>query len=293
MHRRLDGGLVFDIFNYLVLSLLALACILPMIHVVALSFSNNAVVSAGWVTLWPIRFTTTSYRYVIEKPLFWSSFTVSLKRVFLGLLINSALTVMAAYALSKEATEFKARTLYAWLFFITMLFGGGLIPTYLVVSKTGLINTIWALVIPGAVPIFNVILLLNFFRAIPKDLSDAACIDGAGHVRILYSIYLPVSLPALATISLYIIVGHWNSWFDGMIYMDRPETQPLQTYLRSILIQKDLAQLTMAEWRNMNEISNRTIKAAQIFLAAIPVLCVYPFLQRYFVKGIMIGSVKG
>jgi putative aldouronate transport system permease protein len=216
---------------------------------------------------------------------------VTLKRVVLGLGVNMLLTIITAYPLSKETSAFKWRTLYVWIFVFTILFGGGLIPWYMTIKATGLLNSIWALVIPGAVPVFNIILLLNFFRGLPKELEEAALIDGAGHWTIMWRLFVPLSLPALATISLFTVVGHWNAWFDGMILMKSTADYPLQTYLRSVIIAQDFTNFSSLS--ELNEISDRTAKAAQIFLGSLPILLVYPFLQKFFIKGIVLGSVKG
>ncbi|MBP1992092.1 carbohydrate ABC transporter permease [Paenibacillus eucommiae] len=282
----------FQIVNYTFLCLLALLCILPMIHVLALSLSSNAAASAGIVRLWPVDFNLTSYSYVLAKKEFVSSFVISLKRVALGSAINMLLVVLLAYPLSKESSKFKSRTWYIWFFVVTILFSGGLIPTYMVIKSAGLLNSIWALVLPGAVPVFSVLLLLNFFRGLPKELEEAAFMDGAGHFTTLFKIFLPLSVPALATILLLTMVGHWNSWFDGLIYMNSPSKYPLQSYLQTIVIQKNFSELTDLNLETLKQISDRTVKAAQIFMGALPVLVVYPFLQKYFMKGIVLGSVK-
>lgn len=282
----------FQLFNYTFLILLAILCVLPMVHVLALSLSSNAAATAGVVRLWPVGFNTASYTYVMEQAAFVRSFLVSLQRVALGVSINLILTVLLAYPLSKEAHKFKARTLYAWLFVFTMLFNGGLIPTYMLMKQLGLLDSLWALVLPGAVPVFSAILLLNFFRGLPKELEEAAFIDGAGHFTTLLRVFLPLSAPALATILLLASVGHWNSWFDGLIYMNSPDNYPLQSYLQTIVIQKTFSNLTDLNTELLRQISDRTVKAAQIFLGALPVLAVYPFLQKYFMHGIVMGSVK-
>jgi putative aldouronate transport system permease protein len=199
--------------------------------------------------------------------------------------------LLAAYSLSKSENKFAGRSIYAWFFVFTLLFSGGLIPTYLVVKDTGLLNTIWALIIPGAVGGFNLILMLNFFRAIPPELEEAALIDGAGHFTTLLIIYLPVSMAAIATIGLFDMVGHWNSWFDGMIYLNDPKDYPMATFLQSILTKDYTGVGSIGD--NLENISNRTVRASQIFIGALPILLVYPFLQKYFVKGIVLGSVKG
>ncbi len=291
--KRVDSRRVFVVVNYILLAFLALLCLFPLLHILALSFSSSAAADTGRVVLWPVEFTTAAYEYAFGNPQFLRSFATSIERVVLGVTVNMTLTILVAYALSKESNVLRGRTVYVWFFVITMLFGGGLIPTFMVVQSTGLLDSIWALVLPKALPVFNVILLLNFFRGLPKELEEAAFVDGAGHWRVLWNVYLPLSKPALATITLFTIVAHWNSWFDGIIYMNSPENYPLQSYLQTLVVQDSLSVRSPEELEILREISNRTYKAAQIFLAALPVLAVYPFLQRYFVKGIVLGSVKG
>ena len=205
-------------------------------------------------------------------------------------------TILAAYPLSKTKAEFPCRNVASWFFFVPMIFSGGLVPWFLVVNETHLLNTIWALILPGAVPVFNVIILLNFFRQLPKELSESAFIDGAGHWTVLFRIYLPLSVPALATLVLFVAVGHWNSWFDGLILMQDPKNYPLQTYLQSLIVSTNaeaLQHATKEQLQMLSRISDRTLKDSQIFIAAVPILAVYPFLQKYFMKGLVLGSVKG
>ena len=284
---------LFLIFDYIFLACAALLCLLPMINVLAVSLSSSNAAAAGYVKLWPVEFTLSSYEYALGKPQFLQAFLISLKRVGLGYVITMLAIILTAYPLSKEKTTFHARGKYAWIFIVTMMFGGGLIPTYMTIRYLGMLDTIWALVLPGAVPIFNVVLMMNFFRTIPHEIEEAAFIDGAGHFKTLLTIYLPLSLPSLATVSLFVIVNHWNSWFDGIIYMNHTYNYPLQSYLRTIIINPDLQSMTSSEELVMSEISERTFKAAQIFLGALPILCVYPFLQKYFMTGLTMGSVKG
>jgi len=265
-----------------------------MVHVLAVSLSSGPPAAAGFVKFWPIDFTLDSYNYVLNRAAFWRAFARTLYRVALGVPINIFLTVMVAYPLSKERHRFHARTIYVWIFFFTALFSGGFIPSYILVNDLGLMDSIWALVLPGAVPVFNIILMLNFFRTtIPSELEDASLIDGAGHFRTLISIYIPCALPSIATITLFSIVGHWNSYFDGMVFSRFIESYPLQTYLRSIIITRDFTTTDIEDLRLLAMVSERTMKAAQIFVGMIPVLAVYPFLQKFFIKGIVIGSVKG
>lgn len=294
MIERLSfGRRVFVAFNYTALIVLSLLCILPLVHVFALSLSSNAAATAGMVKLWPVEFSLKSYEFVLNRPEFVKSLAVTLERVGLGLPLNLLLTVVIAYPLSKESARFKPRTAYVWFFVFTMLFHGGLIPSYMTIRETGLLDTIWALILPGAVPVFNVVLLLNFFRGLPKELEEAAFMDGAGHFRTLWQIYVPLSTPALATIALFTTVGHWNSWFDGLIYMNSPERYPLQSYLQTVIAQRDMTLASSTDLELLAEVSDRTVKAAQIFMGSLPILLVYPFLQRYFMKGIVMGSVKG
>jgi putative aldouronate transport system permease protein len=283
----------FTVFNACFLILAGLICLIPMIHIAAVSFSSSAAAATGKVTLWPLDFSLNSYDYVAKRAAFWRSMGVSVQRIVLGGSINLLLVILTAYPLSKERSEFGARTFFAWAFFITMLFGGGLIPWYMVIRQFKLIDTIWALVLPGAVPVFSMILMLNFFRQVPKDLAEAAEIDGAGHWMTLFGIYVPVSTPALATILLFSLVGHWNSWFDGLILMNKPDNYPLQSYIQTIVVQRTYSQLTREEIEQLATISDKTLRSAQIFIGSIPIVLVYPFLQKYFVKGIVLGGVKG
>nr|WP_246608884.1 carbohydrate ABC transporter permease [Paenibacillus agaridevorans] len=283
---------MFTIINNGLLLLLAITCVLPMLHILALSFSSASAVTAGEVTFWPVDWTTAAYENVFGKKEYLVAFWVSIKRVAIGVTINMLLTILIAYPLSKENSQFPGRTIYAWYFVFTMLFSGGLIPWYMIIKDTGLLDTIWALVIPSAVPIFNVIILLNFFRGLPKELEESAKLDGAGYFTVLWRIFVPLSMPALATLLLFAVVGHWNSWFDGLILSNRTEHYPLQSFLQTIIIKLDPAYLTPKQAELNALMNNRTSRAAQIFVAAFPILIIYPFLQRFFIKGIVLGSVK-
>ncbi|MCQ6562783.1 carbohydrate ABC transporter permease [Paenibacillus mendelii] len=293
MHHASFSRKIFVIGNYVFLVLVSLLCLLPLVQVLAISFSSSPAASAGLVKLIPVDFSLDSYTYILQKQEFINSFSITLQRVVLGYSLNIVLALLCAYPLSKEVKEFRLRTYYAWFFVFTILFGGGLIPTYVVVSETGLLDTIWALIIPGAVGVFNVILLLNFFRGLPKEIEESAFMDGAGHWTVLTRMYVPMSMPVLATISLFTLVGHWNAWFDGLIYMNFPEKYPLSTYLQLMVINSNPMKMDINNLNGALEISERTTRAAQIFLGALPILIVYPFLQKYFVKGIVLGSVKG
>lgn len=286
------GRRLFLSCNVVFLALLSFLCLMPIIHILAISFSSGNAASAGKVLLWPVDFTPAAYQNVFGRPEYMRAFWVTIQRVVLGTSISMFLTILTAYPLSKETTQFGMRTFYAWIFVFTILFNGGLIPWYMTVKAVGLIDSIWALVLPGAVQVFNIILLLNFYRGLPKELEESSKIDGAGHFTTLWRIYAPLSMPALATTGLFTIVWHWNSWFDGMILMNHPDGYPLQTFLQSIIIKMDLRFLKSQDIELMQKLSDRTSKAAQIFVAAFPILVIYPVLQRFFIKGIVMGSVK-
>ncbi len=287
---------VFQIVNYSFLTLLIVICFVPILHVIALSFSEKIEAVAGHVGLIPVGFNLAAYQYVMEDSQFWTSLGVTLLRVAIGVPINILLVITTAYPLSKSNKKFHARTVFSWFFVFTMLFNGGQIPLYMVISKLKMINTIWALTLPGAMNVSFMILMLNFFRGIPTEIEDAAVIDGASQMKTLFRIYLPMSLPSLATIILFATVANWNVWMDGYIYMNTPDKYPLQTYLATLLMEsKNNVEtlMTPEQLARMEKTSEKTIEAAQIFLAALPIMCVYPFLQKYYIKGIVVGSVKG
>nr|WP_272907780.1 carbohydrate ABC transporter permease [Paenibacillus xylanexedens] len=269
----------------------SILCILPLVHILAVSFSGKAAASANLVTLWPIDFTVDAYTKTFGNSNFLSALWISVQRTVLGTLLSMTLVFLTAYPLSKESLHFKGRSLYAWFFIFTMLFSGGLIPSYILIQKLGLMNTMWALILPGAVAVWNLILMMNFFRNVPKELEEAAFIDGANHITTLFKIYLPVSMPAIATISLFTMVGQWNSWFDGLIYMNDASKYPLATLMQTIIVQQDFSNMNV-DATQLQNMSQRTVNAAQIFIGALPILLVYPFLQRFFVKGIVLGAVK-
>lgn len=291
MYYKTTSYKLFNVFNTACLLILGVLCIVPLVHVFAVSLSAKAAADANIVGLWPVQFTLDAYKKTMENPVFLGSMGISVLRTVIGTALTLFLTFLAAYPLSKEDSAFKGRNVYAWLFVFTMLFNGGLVPFYIVIRKIGLMDSFWALVLPGAVNVFLMILMLNFFRGVPKELEEAALIDGAGHFRTLFTIYLPVSLPAIATIALFSMVFHWNSWFDGLLYLSDPKSYPLATFLQTVIIQRDMSSMSINP-KDLEFISQKTVKAAQIFIGALPILIVYPFLQKYFVKGLVLGSVK-
>ncbi|MDE2824132.1 MAG: carbohydrate ABC transporter permease [Chloroflexota bacterium] len=273
---------------------LGILCLIPILNSLALSLSDKAIVEAGSVFLVPRKINLTSYDIILEDRQFFRSFLISIERVMLGGIIHFVVTLLMAYPLSKDRSVFRAREVYLYLLLVTMLFSGGLIPIYMVVNAVGIMDTIWALVLPGAVPVFNVIIMMNFFRQVPKELEEAATVDGARHATILVKVYLPLSVPSVATVTLFSMVGHWNSFFDGLIYMNSPRDYPLQTYIQTLVLgQHDFTRLTVEEIKRISQTSSKTLNNAKIIVSMIPMVMVYPFLQRYFVKGLVLGSVKG
>ena len=289
---------VFLVINYIVLTFLGLICVLPFINLLAISFSNKPAVAANAVTFWPIGFNTAAYSFIMSSSQFLRALWISVQRTVLGVALNLILIVFTAYPLSKSKQEFPLRNVFSWFFVVTILFSGGLIPSYMVVKYTGILNTIWALILPGALNVFNMLVVMNYMRSLPHELEEAAYIDGAGHFQTLFRVILPVCTPTLATVTLFSFVGHWNSWYDGMIYMKTVDKYPLQTYLQTIVINPEAffrnATNVSQELGNFINLANaRTTNAAQLFLATIPILCIYPFLQKYFTTGLVMGSVKG
>lgn len=291
---RSPGRRLFQAVNYLILILTSLLCILPFVNLLAVSFSGSAAVSAGDVAFWPVDFNTKAYEFAIKGGEFFQAVWVSVQRVLLGTLVNLVLMVLTAYPLSKTKDKVTGRGLYMGFFVVTMLFNGGLIPNYLIVVKAGLIDSLWSLILPGALPVFSMIILMNFIRGLPEEIEESATIDGAGPLQILIRILLPVLKPALATVGLFSIVGHWNSWFDGIIYMNDTANYPLQSYLQTLLLNfEQIMQRSNNDYTQLLAMMNvRTGRAAQLFLGALPILAVYPFLQKYFTSGLVLGSVK-
>ncbi|SDC48731.1 putative aldouronate transport system permease protein [Paenibacillus sp. UNCCL117] len=286
---RTKGENWFAVFNVAILSLVSLSMILPFIHIAAKSLSSEAYVLAKDVILWPKGLNLESYRYVLTNKQFFDSFTNSVFITVVGTAISMLLTVLAAYPLSKRNLPYGRGLML--LFVITMFFSGGLIPTYLVVKEVGLLNTLWSLILPGALAPFNLILIRNFFLSLPETLEESARIDGASNWRILWSLYIPLSMPALATISMFYAVGYWNSFFQAMMYITERRWMPLQMFLLQLVTDERTADTAILDV--FRDITPETIRAAAILCVVIPILCVYPFIQKYFVKGVMLGAVKG
>lgn len=284
---------IFDIVNCTLMLILAAACLVPFIHVLSVSLSDSVAVSSGRVGIFPEGFNFDNYKYALTRQRFLGSMLNSVVRVVLAVSLNLVFAILAAYPLSKKDSVFPGRTILSWFFVITMLVGGGIVPRYLVIDATGLLNSVWALVIPSAVNAFFITILLNFFRGIPEEIEESAVLDGAGNWRILICIYVPLAIPALATMVIYSAVGHWNEWFEGMIYMNSVSKYPLSSFLRNVVTTPNFETMNFADMKQIGNISNRAFVAAQIILATLPIILVYPFFQRYFIKGMTMGSVKG
>ncbi|AYV73490.1 ABC transporter permease [Niallia circulans] len=280
---------------YAIVIFLALTCLLPLWNIVAISFSGGDAVASNKVGLTPINTTLEAYKMIMDDSQFWRSFGISIQRVILSLVINMVLIVTMAYPLSKTKREFRGRGIYMNLLIFAMLFNGGMIPTYLVVKNLDMLNTIWALVLPGAVQVFSIILVMNFFIGVPKSLEEAAIMDGANPLQVLIKVYIPISMPALATVALFSIVGNWNDFFSGLIYMTKVTNYPLMTYIQSLTISIEemlKAGATSSDLANAGEVSNKNLNAAKIVVSCVPLLLIYPILQKYFITGIVVGSVK-
>ncbi|MCL2461349.1 MAG: carbohydrate ABC transporter permease [Defluviitaleaceae bacterium] len=286
---------ISDVVIYIIMILLLALCLIPLLNTLAISFSDKLSAGAGRVFIWPVNFTINPYKELLKDAAFGKSFLVSIERVLLGGAITVVLLILTAYPISKSPEHFRGKSFYMWFLVVLWLFPPALIPSYVLVTKLHLINTIWSLVLPGALPIFSAIILMNFYKTIPPSLEEAALIDGAGPWSILLKIFVPLSKPSIAVVALWSIVGNWNDYFAGLIYIPNHDNWPLMTYIYSLSVSVDyqsLANMSGKEIAQMMSVSNLTFNSAKVFIALIPLLCVYPFLQRYFVGGIVMGAVK-
>lgn len=273
--------------------MLTIVCILPVWYTLVVSISDRSVVAAGEVFLLPKSVTLSSYETIMGESQFFKSFFISVQRVVYGSMITFFVVLLMAYPLSKTSKDFKYRNIIMWLLIFCMLFNGGLVPWYMTMKSIGMINNIWGLVLGGGLPVFNVILVMNFFRNLPKEMEESALMDGAGPWRILFGIFLPLSTPVLATVLVFTIVGHWNEFFQALVLMTKNENYPLQSYIRQVSANVDLSKMDAESVKRLTSLSNQTLNAAKIFISMLPLLIIYPFFQKYFVKGITLGSVKG
>ncbi|OXM87637.1 carbohydrate ABC transporter permease [Paenibacillus rigui] len=288
-HDNTLGNKIFDGVNYVLLAIIGIATVLPFIYILAVSFTSPHEVAKGGFILFPKEWSLSAYKYIFSTDTLIKSLGVSIYITTIGTAINLLFTSLMAYPLARQTLRGRQTILLAVLF--TMLFSGGLIPTYFVVKAMGLTNSLWSLMIPNAISAFNLIVLKNFFQQIPDGLEDSARIDGCNDVGVLFRIVLPLSMPALATFGLFYAVGHWNQFFNAIMYINDNHKWPVQVLLREIVI---LAQSRIGDTGfEETEIQPLTIRMAVIVFATVPILIVYPFLQKHFAKGVMLGSVKG
>ncbi len=285
---------VFTVFNFTVLTLAAFLCLYPLWYTFCLSVSDKAATNSGAVTMWPIGFNITSYQEIMSDSIFFNSFWISIKRVIIGVPLSLFVILLMAFPLSKSPQEFLGKNIIMWVVVFCMLFSCGTIPWYIFMKEYGMIDNIWGLILSGGFPVYYTILVMNFFRSFPHELEEAGIVDGAGKWGILFRIVIPCSVPVIATITLFIGVGYWNEYFQGLVLSNTDANYPLQTYIRQIVVSIPMGtQITQEEMIRLSRLSNKALNAAKVFITIIPMLAVYPFVQKYFVTGIMIGAVKG
>ncbi|PRX17396.1 carbohydrate ABC transporter membrane protein 2 (CUT1 family) [Actinoplanes italicus] len=284
------GYRVFQTVNGFVLAIVVAVTLFPFIHVLARSFSGEQEIRSGQVSIWPKGFNVTTYEKVMSDPIFWVNYRNTVFYTVVATAIALVLTTCYAYVLSKK--HLKGRGLLVGIAVFTMFFNGGLIPNYVLVSSLGLRNTLWAIVLPNAISVFNVLVMKAFFESLPVELEEAAAVDGSGTYGTLLRIVLPLSKAVLATMLLFYAVSFWNSWFAGFLYMDRQELFPVTVYLRNLIAGATSGTDNTATSEAALQIA-ASIQAVTIVLIMLPIMLVYPFIQRYFVSGVMLGAVKG
>ncbi|SFL26172.1 putative aldouronate transport system permease protein [Paenibacillus sp. 1_12] len=282
----------FYAFNYLILFIIGLSCLLPLVHLFALSLSDNAAIVSGIVTLWPIGWNVESYNKLFFGTRIMSGFQNSFLITIVGTILNMIFTICCAYPLSRKFMY--GRKFFTLGIIFTMLFSGGLIPSYLVVKSLGLIDTYGALWLPALVSVYNMLVMRSFFMGLPEEIEEAARMDGCSEMGLLMRIILPLSMPVMAALVLFYAVSHWNSFFNVMIYINSTAKYNVavlvQQMIQSQTVLQDVANQSPED---LNSVTEESIKAAGVFVMTVPMLIVYPFLQKYFVKGVLIGSVKG
>lgn len=281
---------IFKVINVIILLLVIYVTLFPFLNVVAQSFSGQAEINAGKVSLIPKGFNLMTYQTILHDKTFWTSYRNTIVYTVLGTLIAMAMTTTFAYVLSKK--RLMGRKFFTSMAIFTMFFSGGLIPNYILIKNLGWTNTIWAIVIPGAISIFNMLIMKSFFEAMPEELEEAASIDGSSTYGTFLKIILPLSKPILATMVLFYAVGNWNSWFGAFLYLDQSDKFPVTLYLRNLLAGATSGQSAGATSADDLQQIGANIKAVTMVLTVLPILMVYPFVQKYFVSGIMLGSVK-
>ncbi|MDF2924139.1 MAG: transporter permease [Paenibacillaceae bacterium] len=288
--KKTPGQRLSSVIIYAILIVIAAGTLFPFLYIVGVSLTTQSEVLRRGIVFIPEQPTLEAYRTVFRSFGIEQAYQVTLFRTIVGTLLNMVFTVIPAYVLSKRALPGRSTLLLLVVF--TMLFSGGLIPTYIVIKSLGLINTIWSLIIPGLISVFNLVVIKGFFEQLPVELEESAKVDGAGELTTLLRIILPLSLPSIATIGLFYAVGHWNSYFDAVMYINDSNLLPLQVMLRNILLS---VQFVNAE-SGLSEdqyVSSTAVQMAAVIVSTLPILCVYPFIQKHFTKGVMLGAVKG
>lgn len=288
--RRSFGEKLFDAGNYIFLIILAFLCLFPFINTAAISLSDTGAIMAGKVTLWPVGFELSAYKAVFNDSTMIRSLIFTIVLTLLFTFVAVFMTILAAYPLAQK--RLRGRKTLTLIITFTMYFSGGMIPSYLLVSELGLLNSVWALILPCAVNTFNMIIMKSFFMTLPESLSEAARIDGCNDMSILFRIILPLSMPIIATISLFYAVQRWNGFTDALYYINDSKLYPLQLKLRQLISLNMVDQLVMDSQSEENTAIPESIKSASLMFATVPILLVYPWLQKYFVKGVMVGSIK-
>lgn len=288
--QRSISRIIFDIVNLTLLTIVGVVTLYPFLYVAAASLSKDIFILQGKIGIIPMGFELGAYKLVLGNPYIPIAYKNTLVYTVLGTAVNILFTTFAAYALSRR--RLPGRNVIMFMIAFTMLFSGGLIPQFLVVRSLGLLNTVWAMCIPSAINTMNLIILRTFFQQIPHELEEAALIDGCNEIHTLFRIIIPVSIPAIATITLFYAVSHWNDFFHAMIYLSDKKKFPLQLLLRDIVIAGEVDEVA-GSGSDVEIQVKESVKYSTIMIATIPIVCVYPFIQKYFVKGVMIGSIKG
>ena len=286
------GDRALDLANMVLIACIVFLCLYPFLNVVAMSLSSSRAILSGDVSWLPIEPQLVSFRTILAKKDIWHSMVTTVTVAVLGTAIGLAITTGAAYALSRK--RLRGRGAISVFILFTMFFGGGLIPTFLTVKQYGLLDSVWALILPAAANVFNFIVMRSFFAALPESLEEAAILDGCNDLDCLLRIVLPLSLPILATIGLFYAVGYWNDYFASLLYISTPSRFTLQLKLRQLIFTEELSQMNQSSGEGLGRaVVSESLKAASIVVSTLPIIVVYPWLQRYFVKGVMLGSVKG
>ena len=284
---------IFRFIMGFIMILFVLACILPFVLLISSSFTSEVALAQNGYSFIPSEFSLSAYKYI------WSvkgdvlrAYGISFLVTGVGTAVSVVMTMLFAYPLSRK--DLPGRRVLSFIIFFTMLFNGGFVPTYLIYSRIfHITDTIWALILPTILSVYNIVLMINFFRGIPKELEEAAIIDGANHFITCFRVYVPCAKPSIATLTLFSFITQWNSYFDGLIFSNFPSSYPLASYLYTVVVKRDLSLLSIDEIKILSVVDDRTIRCAQIFISLIPIMLIYPFAQKYFVKGMTVGSVKG